>query len=90
MSIKKYLSFIIVRTLSVTMLFSFVSFDAYSSEASRSISSLSSSEATKRIEELKKSLAVAKGEKRGKIIKKIAEIENKVLEKRLNSSASRR
>lgn len=90
MSFRKYLSFIVTKVLSVAMLFSFVSFNAHAGDSSRDISSLSSAEADKRIEELKKSLAVTKGDKRGKIIKKIAEIENKVLEKRLNSSASRR
>ncbi|MGH1467909.1 MAG: hypothetical protein ACRBBP_03385 [Bdellovibrionales bacterium] len=90
MGIKKNLSLTIVKTLSVLMLFSSVSLNAYSGEVSRNISSLSNAEADKRIKELKKSLAVAKGEKRGKIIKKIAEIENKVLERRLNSSADRR
>jgi len=42
-------------------------------------------EAAKKIVKLKAELATAKGQKRVKLIKKIAEIENKVLEHKLQS-----
>lgn len=45
----------------------------------------SKQEAAAKITELKKALSFAKGEKRSKIIKKIAEIENRLLERKTNS-----
>lgn len=81
----------LLQISSVALALSMCSLVAYGvDQADRSISSLSSAEASQRIEALKKSLSSAKGDKRGKIIKKIAEIENKVLEGRMKSSASRR
>lgn len=83
---------ILTKGLSLVMALSFYSVSA--GAVDRDISSLPSlpslSEANQRIKSLKKSLSTAKGEKRGEIIKKITEIENKVLEKYLSSSASRR
>lgn len=71
------------KVLAVCSLFSSFAF------AERDIASLSVTEASQRIEDLKKSLEVTKGDKRGKIVKKIAELENKVLEKTLRSAGQR-
>ncbi len=54
----------------------------------RDVASMSISEASERIEELKKDLERVKGQKRSKIVKKIAELENKVLEKTLRAASS--
>jgi hypothetical protein len=55
----------------------------------RSIDSLTSEQAAEKIESLKKDLAHASGSKRTKIMKKIAEIENRILEKKKNAGLQR-
>ena len=72
-----------LKLLAVCSLFSSFAF------AERDIASLSVTEASQKIEDLKKSLEVTKGDKRGRIVKKIAELENKVLEKTLRSAGQR-
>ncbi len=82
MSIKKHGFLFFLKILSIVIFFVInLSF----AQANKDIVSLSFTEARQSIAELKKSLAAAKGDKRGKIIKKIAELENKILEKDLGS-----
>jgi hypothetical protein len=77
---------ILKRALKLLAVFSLFSTTAY---AERDIASLSVSQASQKIEDLKRSLETTKGDKRGKIVKKIAELENKVLEKTLRAAGQR-
>lgn len=91
MELKKRISTFCLKGISLVIALSLYSFGSVAKESvDRSISSMSPAEADKRIKNLKKSLSSAKSGKRGQIIKQIAEIENKVLEKSLSSSSSRR
>lgn len=57
----------------------------------REPAAISTAQTTQRLNDLKQKLPSSQGEKRAEIIKKIAELENKIIEtKRSNSSASDR
>ncbi len=62
----------------------------FAADVERSISSMTPAQAEKQIKELKSSLSSAKTDRRGRIIKRIAELENKALEQRIKSSDNRR
>ncbi len=82
MSIKKRVFLFFFKILSIVIFF-FISLSF--AQVNRDFASLSLKEAKQRVIKLKKSLATAKGDKRGKIIKKIARLENKILEQHLSS-----
>ena len=84
-SVKRFFTFLNKYKIRVLALL-FITFSAVSSVyALEERMPSSKQEALAKITELKKALGFAKGQKRSKIIKKIAEIENKVLERKAHS-----
>jgi hypothetical protein len=83
--VKRFFTFLNKYKIRVLALL-FITFSAVSSVyALEERMPSSKQEALAKITELKKALGFAKGQKRSKIIKKIAEIENKVLERKAHS-----